>query len=324
MYVVVEILSVKSVDSMRRKVLQGSILPLLILSLLAMFQSGCRSCSGGGEQAFDIPDSLKDVGPQVVLSESVIKEMTENIASPVETSALIRRLGVDFDKDLLIPTDILDNFNTNFEKALALGLYGTDLGYLNMYEKTSMVVSSITAVKSLADGIQVGQFFDFNTLKRLATNNENLDSLIYISQQSYNKIDNFLRSTNRSSLSVVIVSGVWIEGMYLSARIAQSTGNEQMIESIADQKVVLGTLYPLLRAYEADPNIKALADRLDVLRGLYDQVKITYEKADPEARLIDGVLTFIQKDKQFIEASPELMDQIINEFVSLRNELITK
>lgn len=295
---------------------------LLIVLVGVALLPGCSQCSRSGIDAdFDIPDSLANKAP--VVQEGVIGEMVENISSPVETAALIKRLKVPFDKDLMIPTKAASNFNTNFQKALGLGLYGTDLGYLNMYEKTSEVLSYISVVKDLADGIQVGQFFDFASLKRLATNNESLDSLIVISQQSYNGIDKYLRETNRSSLSIVIVAGVWTEGMYLASRVAQQTKSSQMTETVADQKIVIATLLPLLRMYEQDPNIKDLAEKIESLKGLYDQVKITYEKGEPEMKEENGQITFVQKDKQFIEASPELMDEIMGRIISMRNEMIS-
>lgn len=297
---------------------------VLLMALVGVaLLPGCSQCSRSGIDAdFDIPDSLAKKAP--VVQEGVIGEMVENISSPVETAALIKRLKVPFDKDLMIPTKAASNFNTNFQKALGLGLYGTDLGYLNMYEKTSEVLSYISVVKDLADGIQVGQFFDFASLKRLATNNESLDSLIVISQQSYNGIDKYLRETNRSSLSIVIVAGVWTEGMYLASRVAQQTKSSQMTETVADQKIVIATLLPLLRMYEQDPNIKDLADKIESLKDLYDQVKITYEKGEPEMKEENGQITFVQKDKQFIEASPELMDEIMGRIISMRNEMISK
>lgn len=295
---------------------------LLIVLVGVALLPGCSQCSRSGIDAdFDIPDSLANKAP--VVQEGVIGEMVENISSPVETAALIKRLKVPFDKDLMIPTKAASNFNTNFQKALGLGLYGTDLGYLNMYEKTSEVLSYISVVKDLADGIQVGQFFDFASLKRLATNNESLDSLIVISQQSYNGIDKYLREANRSSLSIVIVAGVWTEGMYLASRVAQQTKSSQMTETVADQKIVIATLLPLLRMYEQDPNIKDLAERIESLKGLYDQVKITYEKGEPEMKEVNGQITFVQKDKQFIEASPELMDEIMGRIILMRNEMIS-
>ena len=296
---------------------------VLLMALVGVaLLPGCSQCSRSGIDAdFDIPDSLAKKAP--VVQDGVIGEMVENISSPVETAALIKRLKVPFDKDLMIPTKAASNFNTNFQKALGLGLYGTDLGYLNMYEKTSEVLSYISVVKDLADGIQVGQFFDFASLKRLATNNESLDSLIVISQQSYNGIDKYLRETNRSSLSIVIVAGVWTEGMYLASRVAQQTKSSQMTETVADQKIVIATLLPLLRMYEQDPNIKDLAEKIESLKNLYDQVKITYEKGEPEMKEVNGQITFVQKDKQFIEASPELMDEIMGRIISMRNEMIS-
>ncbi len=296
--------------------------PVLLAGLC--FQ-GCQCSSQNGPNEtseFDIPDSLL-MTEQVEVSEKVIANMVENIASPVETAALIKRLKVPFNKEWMIPTETSDHFNTNFSKALGLGLFGTDLGYLNMYEKTSLVISYISSVKQLADGIQVGQFFDFSTLKRLATNNENLDSLIYISQQSFNKIDNYLRTTNRASLSMVIVAGTWIEGMYLSVQVAQSTQNAEMEETIADQKVVLATILPLLKIYDKDPNINGLVERLEALKALYDKVKITYEQGDPVTEITDGKLTIKQKDKQIIDASPEVMEAIKRELVKLRTDLVT-
>lgn len=297
---------------------------VLLPVLLAMLGlSGCNSCSNSGvDQDFDLPDSLK-VGSVASIDKNAVEEMVENIASPVETASLIKRLGLPFDKGLLIPSNAEDNFNTNFQKALGLGLFGTDLGYLNMYEKSSEVLTYISAVKNLADGIQVGQFFDFSSLKRLASNNENLDSLIFISQQSYNHIDTYLRDNNRASLSQVIVAGVWIEGMYLTARLAKQTNNDELVETVADQKIVIAKLIPMLRVYEGDPSIKKLADRLDVIKGLYDQVKITYEQGEPVSRVIDGKLTFEQKDKQIVDASPELMGQLMDELIKLRTEMIS-
>ena len=283
--------------------------------------SGCMCSGGNADREFEIPDSLKQ-NQSVAVSDKVMENMVENISSPVETAALIKRLKVPFNKEMLIPSGAADHFNTNYRKALGLGLFGTDLGYLNMYEKTSLVMSYISAVKSLADGIQVGQFFDFATLKRLATNNENLDSLIHISQKSYNRIDSYLRSTNRSSLSIVIIAGVWIEGMYISTQVARQTKNPAMIETIADQKVVLATLLPLLRLYDKDENIQNLADRLEKVKQLYEQVKITIEPGEPESVIVDGVLTFRQNDKQTIEASPEAIEAIMQEITDIRTEQI--
>jgi hypothetical protein len=249
--------------------------------------------------------------------------MVQNVSSPVETAALIKGLKIPFNKDYMAATRNANNMNTSFQKAVGLGIYGADLGYLNMYEKTSLVIDYISTVKSLADGIQVGQFFDFNTLRRIATNKENLDSLMLISQQSFNRIDTYLRETNRASLSVVIIAGVWIEGLYLATRVAQDSKHPRMYETIGEQKVIMGTLMLLLENYKRDPNIANMIKDFEEIRDLYREVKITYEiGGDPTPVVKDGVLTFQQNDVQTVEMSDETLQAIISKVQSVRKKLI--
>jgi len=270
---------------------------------------------------FEIPDSVLDDQP-LELDKSVIDEMVQNIASPIETAAVIKGLKVPFNKDIIASTKYAEGFNTNFAKALGLGIYGCDLGYLNMYQKTSFVVDYITTIKSLADGIQVGQFFDFSTLKRLATNNENLDSLIFISQQSMTRIDDYLKQNNRSNLSVVIVAGVWIEGLYLTTIVAEETKHKRMNETIGDQKEIINMLMILLNNYKKDPNIANLIKDFEEIKKLYSDVKITIEVGESEMIEKDGVLSFKQNDIQKIEMSDETLKAIIKKVQEIRNKLL--
>src|SRR5690606_14108032 len=102
------------------------------------------------------------------------------IPSPVEMSALLRAIGVEFQGDILNHTANADKYTTVYKQAINLGIYGADLGYINMYEKTGSSLNYLNAVKTVADQIKVGQFFDFTTLKRLSNNKKNVDSLTYI------------------------------------------------------------------------------------------------------------------------------------------------
>jgi hypothetical protein len=245
-----------------------------------------------------------------------------NISSPIETAAVIKGLKIPFNKDLIATTDYAENFNTNFAKALGLGMYGCDLGYLNMYGKTSMVLNYISTIRSLADGIQVGQFFDFSTLKRLATNNENIDSLVLISQQSMTRIDNYLRENNRSNLSVVIVAGVWIEGLYISSMVTQETNHKRMRETVGEQKEIIGPLMILMNNYRKDPNMARLIENFEEIKSLYSNVKITSEVGEPTAVEVNGVLTIKPNDTQNIDMSDETLKKIITKVQEIRNKLL--
>ncbi|BDX37862.1 hypothetical protein CYCD_12170 [Tenuifilaceae bacterium CYCD] len=300
------------------------LLYVLLVFVVAEIVTSCKSCKKDPDdisQELFVPDSIASKESVPVLGKPVIDEMMQNIASPVETAALIKGLKIPFNKDFLVNTKSAEKFNTSFEKALALGIYSCDLGYLNMYEKTSFVVDYISIIKRLADDIQVGQFFDFSTLKRLATNNENLDSLVTISQQSFSRIDNYLRETNRSMLSVVIVAGVWVEGAYLTTRVAQISDHKRIRETLGEQKTILGFLLPILKVYEKDPNMAKFLTDINKIKVLFDNVKITYEIGEPEMVEVNGEVTFVQHDKQVVEMSEETYKQIIESVQKLRSDL---
>lgn len=283
-------------------------------------------CSGSGNKKIsddiEIPEEIFGDDKPLLISQEAMEDIIDNISSPVEMAALLKSTGVPFSQKLLASTDRVDDLNTNFKQALNLGVYGCDLGYLNMYEKTGSVINNMTAIKTLANELRIGQFFDFNTIKRLATNNENLDSLMYISVSSFNNMDEYLRQTNRGNISSLIVTGMWIEGMYLATQVAQGAPKQEVVERIADQKLVLNDLILILKNYKTDPNFGELVGEIEKVKKQYEGVKITYEMGEPEAKEVDGMLIIVQNDKQHIDISDETLDNIISVIGEVRNKII--
>ena len=297
---------------------------VILLIATVLLATSCRFFDSNrnlSREDFDIPEGLLDEKPLEVASE-VIDDMIQNVSSPVEMAAIIKGLKIPFNRDYIANTKDMNNLNTSFQKAVGLGIYGADLGYINMYERTSLVINHITTIKSLADGIQVGQFFDFNSLSRIATNRENIDSLLLISQQSFNRIDSYLRETNRAHLSVVIIAGVWIEGLYIASRVAEDAKHPRIDETIGEQKVIMSSLMLLLNNYKGDPNVAKLISDFEEIQALYKDVRITYEYGEPIPVEKDGVLTFKQNDTQTIIMSDETLNNIIKKVQSVRNKLL--
>lgn len=294
---------------------------IYIIVLILVFASCNKEKKDEFSKEFNIPDSVMYDG-DLTISDAAMNDIVQNVSSPVEMAALIKSLGVPFSKDYLATTSYVDKYNTSFKKALGLGVFGADLGYLNMYNKTSSVIDYISAIKTLADGIHVGQFFDFTTLKRLATNNQNLDSLMYISVQNFNQMDRYLRENRRSSLSSLIVAGIWIESMYLVGEVARRSPSKELSEKIGEQKIIMSNLMILLKNYEKDPDFKELIKDFEEIQDLYKNVIITYEKGEPEAVEEDGMLVIKQNDKQYIEITDEIMTKIVNKTATVRNKII--
>lgn len=298
-------------------------LVLLSIFIVAMVQIGCKS--GGGNKSIssdiEIPDSIFDDKP-LMISKEAMGDIIDNISSPVEMAALLKSSGVPFSQKMLASTKRVDDLNTNFKQALNLGIYGCDLGYLNMYEKTGSVINNMTAIKTLSNELRIGQFFDFSTIKRLAVNNENLDSLMYISVSSFNSMDQYLRESNRSNISSLIVTGMWVEGMFLAAQVAKDAPKREIVERIAGQKLVLNDLILVLKNYKSDPNFVKLIDAIENVKKQYSEVKITYEMGEPESKEVDGMLVIIQNDKQNIDISPETLSSIIGSIENVRSMII--
>ena len=299
-----------------------------ITTLLSILIAGSSllmiDCSGNGSKKTDdmsIPDSIFENKP-LLISKEAMNDIIDNISSPVEMAALIKSAGAPFNQKYLAQTNNVDNLNTNFKQALNLGVYGCDLGYLNMYEKTGSIMVSMTAIKKLADELRIGQFFDFNTIKRLATNNENLDSLMYISVASFNNMDEFLRESNRSTISALLVTGMWIEGMYLACQVVKENPERTVIERIGDSKMVLNSLILILRNYKSDPAFANLVKEIEKIKKEYEAVTVRYEAGEPEAKEVDGMLIIIQNDKQIVDISDETLANITVAIENARNMII--
>jgi len=299
-------------------------MPKVFVYLMILLAVAVGSCKSGGQvkdAGVEIPDSVLNEG--VEISEEVMQDIVQNISSPVEMAAMIKDLGVPFSNRYISPTDRVGNLTTSFQQSLNLGIYAGDLGYLNMYNKTSAVIDYLTAIKTLSDAIKVGQFFDFSTLKRLATNSKNLDSLMYISVHSFNQMDKYLHSNNRTNLSALMVTGVWIEGLYLGTQVYKTTPNKELADRIGEQKLTLEQLMLILEKYQKDKQYTRLLEELQLLKELFKSVNIYIKKGDPQMIEVNGELTFIGGDISIVEMTPEVLTSIITTTEQVRNRLIS-
>jgi len=269
----------------------------------------------------DVP--YEEVNKGVIdIEVEAVKSITENISSPIEIAALIKEMGVPFNRDYLAPTEYVSGYSTNYAQAFALGVFSADLGYLNMYNKTGSVIDYLSTIKSLADNINVGQYFDFATLKRLASNSANVDSLKYISVHSFNQIDQNLRQRKRGNLSALIIAGAWLEGIYITIQVSKIKPEPKLLEKIGEQKIILSDLMTLLASYAKDPIFKNYVNEFNTIKSKFDEVKITYEQGEPVTVVENGMMTVVQKDRSVVHLTTQQLNEISQTVEQIRNRLI--
>jgi len=297
----------------------------VFLFLVIMFVGfSCRNSPiKTSEFVFPKADSVP-VSEAEKLSPEAIADISKNISSPVEIANLLQTLKVPFSQNYLAESIDPDKQSTNFAKALKLGILGADLGYLNMYEKTGSSLDLLSSIRKIAEDINVGQFFDFESIKRLSQNKSNLDSLLFISIDSYNKIDNYLRSNDRGQLSALMIIGVWIEGQYLATQVVSQFPDRRLSDRIGEQKIILNDLLLLLNPYcNRDAEFTSLCKDMQDIKDLYRDVKITYSQGDPVSEEKNGGLTIKQTETSIVEMSAQQLNEVVEITKNIRNRLIS-
>ncbi len=241
----------------------------------------------------------------------------------VEIPALIKDLGVPYSNGFLLSSDDITHYINNFERAFLLGVMGADLGYMNMYNRTSLLPVYLSALRQLADSLFIGHLFDFDEIERLAGSDYDPDALIYNYMQSYNRTDEYLRQERKTYLSTAIVSGVWVEGLYLLTRAAEVQPGEDIFERIGEQKIILNDLIIILRNHQQfHPEFTPLIEKLATLKEEFDKVEIVYEVDEPQAIERDGMLVIVQNQRSTVNIAEEQIRNITLKTETIRDNLI--
>lgn len=289
---------------------------IVALSVLTLGLGGCNN------NASEFTATDTEISPNAVgIHSETIQKMILSVSSSIEIASLLIDEDVPFSSSYLYNTNRLDEIISSKESAMNLGILGADLGYLNMYNKTSSVMTHLSGIQSLADNLNIDQFFDFTTIHRLAEEADNLDSLIYLSTSSFNDMDAHLRQQNRSNQSSLIITGVWIESSYIMTQVYSSNPNAKIAERIGEQKIILNNLALILDNYKEDPQFEKLLDQILPIKKVYDGVTITELQLEPEKKVVDGMLKIIQHSKSTVEITDEQIAEITLLIEKVRSEI---
>jgi hypothetical protein len=287
------------------------------LAVVAVLAVSC-----GGEEATDyqIEAPVEESDP----SSSQLMEIDGkvfSIPSPIQTAILIKNAGTNYNKDVLNEPSKVTNYSTNFKKALNLGIYGADLGYVTMYDQTQDAISFLTAVKSIADDLGVSSAFDLELVERFEKNIGNQDSLLALVSDAYKSSDRFLKGNDQNDIGSLILAGGWIESLYFANSTAAMTGNKDVIKRIGEQKTTIYNLIKLLTPYYSKPKFTTLVDDLMELNEIYDQVESTYTYIKPTVDAENKITTV--NSVTVVNITEDQLKAITDKIIAMRLEIIS-
>jgi hypothetical protein len=288
---------------------------------VTMLMGGCGTESetaevAAGEDVENHKDSINNPDESIFM----IGGQIFSIPSPVQTAFLIKDVGVAFNNDYVNPADNAMNYSSNFSKALNLGVYGADLGYLTIYEQTDGALRYLKSVRGLSKELGLEGAFDEKLADRFSSNIGNQDSMLVFVSDAYRNSDNYLKENDKNDVAALVLAGGWIESIYIAADAAISSNNPLLIERLGDQKKPLASLIAMLGQYNTDTDYEDLINDLEDLHGIFEQIKYTYEYIPSSTDASKKETTI--KSKHTVEIEDGDLDAIIEKIKSIRTEIV--
>jgi hypothetical protein len=250
-----------------------------------------------------------------------IEEVIYNIPSPSEIPYLLQATGAEFNESLVNPRTKVDQYASRTDKAaLNLGVYAADIGYLSSYDKTQEAIDYLNSTKTLADNLGIIGSFDVEILQKFEANISNKDSLTHLLDRTMKKAENYLADDNRNKLSALVVTGSFVEGLYVATGLVKSYPKDLLpndsrnlvltpiIRVVLDQKKSVSDLVKMLSSVEQTEPVTTIVSDLKALEAAYNGLNIEEQIKNNKANLV-------LSDKNLIEVTTivEKMRKIITE-----------
>jgi len=240
-----------------------------IIAALLILLSGCKNPQQKQEE---------DNQPsEIQTKEDVIQELSGYpIPTAYEIKELVYSAGAPYNMDLSNDPQKAEEYITQRDKALNLGVYGADLSYASTHGFKHWTMLFLEASKILIDELGISTNYNVDYAQRIEDNLDDRDSVILIVSESFVKTWEYLIDNKQDVLARLVVCGSWIEGVFITSSIASnfSRDNTEFLEILAQQKKSLTDLVTIMEP------VKDLDEVSEVFKGLFDLQDIYKDVGD--------------------------------------------
>lgn len=247
-----------------KKIIKARLAIVLAATLLL---ASCQSRNQADKQSYNSADSanLKTLTKEV-------KEVVFPLPTLFETTKMLNDIGANYVPSSLNPVNKLDKYFKEKSKAINLGVYGTDLAYAAAYDQKQDIKFYSKAVKNLIDKLGININLNKMLTEEYKQKLNNKDTLTKVISNTFYDTYKYLNEKSNSDLAIVMVSGMWVEAMYIATHISEDTYHYSgLIKIIVKQKDSYTKLMSLLKAHDSDKDIKDIENKLLVLKPSFDK-----------------------------------------------------
>ena len=258
---------------MRNKIF---VLNLLIGSVLML---SCHSCSTCGRQQTTVEDITIDLADLAIDSTyiNMARKAFYALPTPIEMSMLIKSSGINYQSALLNDPANVSKYLTNQKMALNFGIYITDLTYAGLFDQSQTVLRYKRAILQLTDGLSLRSAIDPNTMQLLEANINNRDIVLQIISDMYASCTASLNEDDRYFLTLAMLTGGWIEGMYIATSMIDeklASNKDRINQLVINQKLTFDMMWQVMSELKNIPDVSALMNEMSDLAQLINQVNV--------------------------------------------------
>lgn len=255
------------------------------------------------------------------------KKIFYSLPSPLETAMLIKSAGANYDEELLNSIENVDNYSTNMSMALNLGIYTTDLSFASLFDQTQTSIRYMEAAKKMAEGLDITDAINSETIKNLEENLNNRDIIMDIISETFLNSSSYLKENDRQSVAAIVLVGGWIEGLYIATQlVGEELSENKLVDRISEQKLSFNLVQRMLEdnrvdeSGEEDEDIVDLMVQLKELKTVFDKVKVETTEIKIEPNDETNVTTLKSQTK--ITITPEAFQELKESVKMLRTNFI--
>ncbi len=262
------------------------------VSFLVAFALLFSACSSGQKENAQNKQEFDEAEEQAAEEDTAdvkgrIKSILAQLPPPSEVPYLLQATGAEYDQSIVNNISAADKYKSTSDKtALNLGVYASDIAYLSSYNQVQEALNFMNSAKALGDELGLNTVFNLETLDRFENNLGDKDSLGLIVNEVVEESNDQLTDNDRIKTAALILSGSFVEGLYLSTSIINNYPKDilpkdsrniiliPLVRLILDQEKPLGNMIPFLQEVEQDAAIEQMTSRLQGLKAEYDKLNI--------------------------------------------------